>query len=457
MIGGTEARHANKLFHLRQAWGISIVDEDGELEIGKVTGATARKEGTPDLLTETHGGKEVSVLSVPQTETLSVTFASIELMGGVLESFLMADGRAPTIKAYEQMRRIAIRGEDLVDDDLGNPSENVNIISGIPQEFNATLFPPPTSPTLATQASPAGTWLGQAYYAFVIPITVDQDEIHGFTDKSNAEILALLIAGTWNRGAEYMPHTESVSATATITVSHSIDVDWTEPTTGPRPTHYVIAVGDADDLSDAATFIEAVVAYGTTAVNIAGPDPGTKVWGSLPALTDTESTEKISVSSEINVYTPATLSLGAGLGDYSFNRETGVRKRISVSATILSGTPTRKNTWVFSNPTRSFGVGGSSITEKYVTLRLRNLLPTGTDADTRRDRGMELDIFKINIAGLAQDLLTANDDGWHTGANVTMEALLDSGTGLYARVIGRDATIAESIDWFSSDIARKAA
>lgn len=455
MIGGTEARHANKLFHLYKTWGISIVDEDGEHELGKVTGATARKESTTDPLTETRGGKEVNVLSMVSSETLTVNFAAIELMGAVLESFLMADGRAPTIKAYEQMRRIAVKGEDLVNDDLGDPSENVNIVSGIPQAHTAVLFPPPTSPTLATQASPAGTWLGQAYYAFIIPITVDQDAIHGFTAKSNAEILAILTAGTWNRGAEYMPHTPSASATATITVSHSIDVGWAEPTTGPRPTHYVIVVSDANDLTDASAKIGAVVSYGTTAVNI--PSPGTKVWGAVPVLADTEATEIISVTAEVNVYTAATLSTGAGLGDYSFNRETGVRKRISASSSMLSGTPNRKNTWVFSNPTRSFGIGGSSITEKYVTLRLRNLLPTGTDPETRRDRGMELDIFKVNIAGLAQDLLTTGDDGWHTGANVSMEALLDSGTGEYARVTGRDATIAQSIDWFSSDIARKAA
>lgn len=457
MIGGTDARHANKLFHLYKTWGLYIVDEDGALEIGKVTGASARKESTTDPLTETHGGKEVNVLSMVSGETLNVNFASIELMGGVLQSFLMADGRAPTIVEYEAMRRIVVRGEDLVNDDQGVPSENVIITSGIPQVFDATTFPPPTSVALAGNASPVGSWAAETYVAFVVPITLDQDPIHGFSTLSNAEILAALTAGTWNRGAEYMPHSASSSGQGAVTLNESIDVTWTEPTSGPRPTHYVVVIGlqSADNIEDAGSYIAAVVGYGTSAVNVLGA--GTTIWGDAPELTDTEATEKITVTSEINVYTPTTLSTGAGLGDYSFDRTTGVRKRISASSVILDGTPNRKNTWVVSSETREFSIGGSVITEKYVHLRLQNLLPTGTDPDTRRDRGMQLDIYKINIAGLAQDLLTQGDDGWHTGANVSMEALLDSATGQYATVKAFDKTLAQAFDWFSNDIARKAA
>jgi hypothetical protein len=447
MAGGNEQRFTNKLFKLRRGWGFGIVDGDGIMDLGRISNATARRETTSDPLTEIHGDNEVMVLSAGGTENVQLAGQYHEPLNSPLRSYLMADGEAPTIVNYETLRRVAVLGALLNDDDDGNPQEYVPVVEGIPQAHTSALFPPPTSPAAADTASPASTMAADDYYLWIVPITVDQDVAHGFSAKTNAQILAILNAGTWNRGAEYVPHTPSASASVTLTLNHSIDVTWTEPTTGPRPTHYVIVMGTADDIEDTASHIVGVVAYGTAAINIAAV--GTVDWGDDPAVGDTACVESIGVTSEVRTFTALTLTT-----DYTFDKTTGALKRVDGGA-ISDGEPVRINVWVFAEESETITGGGSVINENYKHVRFWLMRPTGTDPDTRRGRGLILDCPRVNIAKLAQDLLTGNDDGWHNPGGFSLVALFDGAKGYSYKFIGYDKSYANAIDWYSNDITPK--
>ena len=433
---GQVAVFDNKKNVARRGYDMFVVDADGEISIGRVHAVSARKEmATRDELTEIHDDIEQVVATAPGKETITFECSSRELNHAVIWNKIHGDGAAPTINNYQQLVREVKRGNFL----LGTDKHRLSDVAGIPQTYDTTdLFKAPGAPT-ATPGT--GTIAAATYKVFVVPISVDMDRAHG----AAAVTLAKFADGTLVHGVDWIKHDASPSDECILAAPGGIAVTWSNTTGSLRPTHYLITAGTVDDVNDASQKVCAVVAYGTTSATFSAL--GTLTFGADAVIADLHQYQTIASGD------PLTYTTRTDTTDYVFDKAAGTFVRVAGGA-INSGESGRLIVWRIKTYNFTQKLGGSGVTEHYCWLRIKNSRADDDTPATRRRIAQQIDFPRVNLAGLAGDLLTGNDDGFHTPKRLgAFTAEYDAAKGCIAYFDGEMQDYRYVVDYFSSSIS----
>jgi hypothetical protein len=120
--------------------------------------------------------------------------------------------------------------------------------------------------------------------------------------------------------------------------------------------------------------------------------------------------------------------------DWTIDKATGIIKRVS-GGLITGRAPVRLITWQRFSPTAAIDVGSGQQSNNYRPLRLENWRSKGVDPDTRAPRGVIVDCPRVNFAGLASDILSANPDGFHNPLSFNLKASFDATAGYTVRIL----------------------
>lgn len=435
---------------LRGQWYGAIVDEDGEIDIGRCSNfSPAGSAPQVETLTEVHAGLETPVRSVVISQDFNFSFAVRDLTPAG-RARLLAGGNAPTIDTASRLLRFSVQGNKLkLDRESGLPAAyRLPGITGLPQAYNITVFPPPTSVTCAEDAT-VGTFAADDYYVWAVPVYRDTDGKHGPTDAN------FTLANWPNliRGVDYNVGTPAQDGAAPVAIllNKSIRVQFDEPSIPAgvsQPTHFIVVVGTVDDIEDADSHVAALSAWADASQDLTISAPGTVDFATTPTLPGYIRVETGVVTAGVRVWTAATEDT-----DYTVDRINNTIK-LKAGGAISDAELVRINVWYNANPTDLHKHGSvGTAAERYEWFRFRNFSPDGTDPGSRQPEGLVVDMPRINTAAIGGQIASTGKEGFHDPVPFSnMLAEYDSAQtcSVMAKRLGSDNV--ENLDWYSDDI-----
>ncbi|GEM_PF-2594487 len=424
-----------------------IVDEDGIIDCGRCYNVTPGSSAPQiESLSEVHNDRGQTVRTIVLSETFPFSFAIRDLTSAG-RTRLLADGAAPTIDTVSRLMRFSTQGHHLIDDrKSGDPrAYRLPDITGLPQAYNATVFPAATS-VVAVEGT-SGSFAADDYYVWVVPVYRDEDLKHGPTDAN----FTLANWANLTRGVEYVYGTPAQHDGAlTVAANKQIGVTFDEPTIAEgvaQPTHFAIVVGTVDDIEDADSHVAAIEAWSGAAHSVDIDAVGTVDFGNTPVVADYVRVETGVVTADVRVWTAEVEDT-----DYTVDRVNDTITRVD-GGDISDAELVRVNVWYIANPTDLHKAGGQGTGERYEWLRIWNFSGDTTDPDTRQIEGVQIDLPRVNTAALTRQVASAAKDGFHDPIPFSgAQAEYDSTQGCSVLIKRFSKSNVENVDWAGDDI-----
>lgn len=415
---------------LKHEFEISLVDGDGKRHLG-MTGPNTRLSinSTTEFLDERRAGRMQHVRQSIDSEECTMEGQFREFMAHEFLTLLAAEGATPTIEQHLTLVPEKIAGPLFNGDSKFQP----NTPMGWPQAHNSTVFPAPGTPNWG---SPSGS--GTTYYIWVVPIFADLDVEHGHTAASYTNLTTF---AAYTRGVDYVYGTPSASATGMHTLPTAIVLTWTTAS-DPAPTHYAVVIGTTNVITAATSYVSAVVLASALAASITAI--GSQQFGATPAVADMVNVAVEGVGSGTRTHTSKTETT-----DYTVDRANG--EITLAGAGIDPDESVRVTYWRLVKGYKEDNVGGSVTGEIYKHFRLECYVSDDPDPDDARARGVRIDVWRVNIAGLRKDLI-ASGPSFHEYLNFTFNPELDSAQGCFF-TIRTEGDCSSLIDVFSETVA----